>query len=827
MRTRPGAVGRVLAVAAVLALLLVGHLATAGQARAAAGDTDRPVYLVMDVSGSMNDGAKEKKINAAKRAAYRLLDEYPRGQQITLQAFPWNDCNAGPDPRNPSPLDRGELSASVRALVAGGGTPTSAALRMTMRSFEAYADATGVTGGTVILLSDGEANCGSDDICTVGRQIHDAGLSLVVNPVGFDISEEGARQLRCLADATGGTYVAVPDGGDLDTALWRAGTPALSVRVDAPEAVQTVTGSHEIAGSANRITVTVTPTGSRPANDVRVNLTVTDAQGSPGAIHVGVPVRFLGNLGGSVASGTQAFALRPYAGVAAPLTYTVTVTARNTPTVVKTGTMTVVDSATFASAGAILKDAKHIVVLGDSYSSGEGAGDYDSSDDRGSDTFRCHRSANAWGRVLLEGAGEVKPKLSFLPCSGAVTGDLQRYQHFWGTPPQLTGLKELAASDTPPDVVLMTLGGNDAGFAKFIAGCVRYTDAHVTKDACGVYRSMSGSSMLPYLLTDTLEKDLVTSYGLVDRVLNAPEVVRKRGGRAAQLVVLPYPNPLPPTQRDASGCFLGLSAKEIEQARLFVHRVDNVVYRAIDAAAEKGVPIHTAWDVYGAFQDGYTICDNQPAVITDGTFGRSVNPTDALRGQESMHPNTLGQRLMANALIEWSRDEAVDWTKKRTDPDTEVWVENRYLATFRNLRGDQPNAWFGLQPRVEPKTILPTCSTLVALDVCTTVTAWKVNWVRIESDPRFLGFSNRDLGEDPLAGMYLPGDIPAGRHTLVFTGVDDEGAVHELRAPIIVERPGTFDAKATGVLGLVLIVPYLGTRTWAALRRRRSGRRTA
>ncbi|WP_422070712.1 SGNH/GDSL hydrolase family protein [Streptomyces hoynatensis] len=95
------------------------------------------------------------------------------------------------------------------------------------------------------------------------------------------------------------------------------------------------------------------------------------------------------------------------------------------------------------------------VALGDSYSSGNGAGNYiDSSGD-------CHRSNSAY--PALYAAAHSPSSFTFAACSGAVTSDV--------TGSQLGGL------NSSTGLVTITIGGNDAGFADVMTTCVAGSDS--------------------------------------------------------------------------------------------------------------------------------------------------------------------------------------------------------------------------------------------------------------------------------------------------------------------------------------------------------------
>ncbi|WP_443071729.1 SGNH/GDSL hydrolase family protein [Streptomyces sp. NBC_01477] len=95
------------------------------------------------------------------------------------------------------------------------------------------------------------------------------------------------------------------------------------------------------------------------------------------------------------------------------------------------------------------------VALGDSYSAGNGAGNYISS------SGDCHRSNSAY--PALWASAHSASSFTFAACSGAVTSDV--------TGSQLGGL---SSSTT---LVSLTIGGNDAGFADVMTTCVTGSDS--------------------------------------------------------------------------------------------------------------------------------------------------------------------------------------------------------------------------------------------------------------------------------------------------------------------------------------------------------------
>ncbi|MFB8026778.1 MULTISPECIES: hypothetical protein [unclassified Streptomyces] len=156
---------------------------------------------------------------------------------------------------------------------------------------------------------------------------------------------------------------------------------------------------------------------------------------------------------------------------------------------------------------------KHIVaVLGDSFTSGEGAGSYspESNKDHGEAGWNaCRRSANAWPRKLVlpgttDSLGKIadtwgtSAELGFVACSGAMSKNVA-YQPNYNNDPQnhLEGqFKEVLQTESgvlSPDttLVMLTLGGNDeGGFASAMQECGGLGDCSNDADFLPGYKAV-------------------------------------------------------------------------------------------------------------------------------------------------------------------------------------------------------------------------------------------------------------------------------------------------------------------------------------------------
>jgi GDSL-like Lipase/Acylhydrolase family len=122
-------------------------------------------------------------------------------------------------------------------------------------------------------------------------------------------------------------------------------------------------------------------------------------------------------------------------------------------------------------AGAILPTHKtatalSYVAMGDSFSSGEGDQSYFDATNIGSPIEnRCHRSPDAYPVLLSEDFSLDLNLTGFIACSGATTSDVL-------TDGQYNEDAQIDHLGGSPDVVTISIGGNDMGFVTYATACV-------------------------------------------------------------------------------------------------------------------------------------------------------------------------------------------------------------------------------------------------------------------------------------------------------------------------------------------------------------------
>jgi lysophospholipase L1-like esterase len=152
-----------------------------------------------------------------------------------------------------------------------------------------------------------------------------------------------------------------------------------------------------------------------------------------------------------------------------------------------------------------------IIVLGDSYSAGNGGGGY------GSDA--CWRSPYNYGaqyaRLLQGPPYNQATTIRTMACSGAVTNDI--------TSPSGQRPAQLDAVNGDDDIVALTIGGNDAHFGSIVRSCLVVVDGEQCDAAL------------------TTAEKMVSDGTIEGRLMNVLAGIRARTGPAARIVLLGYP----------------------------------------------------------------------------------------------------------------------------------------------------------------------------------------------------------------------------------------------------------------------------------------------
>jgi Ca-activated chloride channel homolog len=183
----------------------------------ASASPSHKIMLVFDSSGSMRKAAGPvSRMDAAKQAMSQVLGGVSADTEIGLVAYghrKGKDCSDIEVIAEPRQGGAPAIAAAVRAMKPLGETPIADAVRMAAQVAQ-YDE----LPATVVLVTDGEESCKGDP-CALAGELEREGIDFTAHVIGFGY-EGGARAgAACLAEQTGGQYLAAADADQLAAAL--------------------------------------------------------------------------------------------------------------------------------------------------------------------------------------------------------------------------------------------------------------------------------------------------------------------------------------------------------------------------------------------------------------------------------------------------------------------------------------------------------------------------------------------------------------------------------------------------------------------------------
>jgi lysophospholipase L1-like esterase len=312
----------------------------------------------------------------------------------------------------------------------------------------------------------------------------------------------------------------------------------------------------------------------------------------------------------------------------------------------------------------------YFVVFGDSYISGEGAETFvegtneklHDADPNGAHTNECRRATTAWPFVVAERAAAESSSLPgrvlFLACSGAITENIHTEPRRDSTGRQhgpaeleLFRREQARLGLGPPAFALLSIGGNDAGFAELGKTCLapgncaevgdqflRSDDRRAPDQPVVGPPGMGEPEALQWI-----GDDLDAAYTRVKQVV----------GEEVPVVAVPYPIPL-----TESGRCRGVLLDEDERRfiRGFVPELNAFIR---DRAARNGLHYLEATED-ALRRTGTQLCSKVAGKAslnflalnpTSGSLVDSLSPQNWIHN--SLHPNAAGHRALADRAYDW------------------------------------------------------------------------------------------------------------------------------------------------------------------------------
>jgi hypothetical protein len=299
------------------------------------------------------------------------------------------------------------------------------------------------------------------------------------------------------------------------------------------------------------------------------------------------------------------------------------------------------------------------VSLGDSYSAGEGLGDYQDGSDVKESQCRvsvmghcvyhkdpkvidgCHRSSGAYNSTV-SGTYHFRGGKQTWACSGSITRDVYDGP---GDPDCSDGHAsghygegcQVNRVNANTSLVTMTIGGNDAGFSDDLKNC------YMAERPGG--RHEAGC---------TGQKDAIDARiaAIPDRLTADLKAIRARSPRA-RIIVMTYPRPFPSDPQHTSACLklgwgpasyhLCLSSGDQRFLNSEARSLDDTICSAV-ASAGVGAECVDAYDAFNGCEMGTAdSCLQALTAHISGSTGIGIN-------EGAYHPTTRGQQILGQLI---------------------------------------------------------------------------------------------------------------------------------------------------------------------------------
>ncbi|HEV2515582.1 MAG TPA: VWA domain-containing protein [Devosia sp.] len=173
--------------------------------------------IILDGSGSMwaqIDG--KARIEIARETLDQVLAGVPKELELGFMSYGHREKGACDDIELLVPPAAGTgaaISEAAAGITPKGKTPISAAVQLAAEDLKYTEDK-----ATVILITDGLETCEADP-CALASTLEGQGVDFTTHVVGFGLTDEEGKQVACLAENTGGKYIAAGDEETLTEAL--------------------------------------------------------------------------------------------------------------------------------------------------------------------------------------------------------------------------------------------------------------------------------------------------------------------------------------------------------------------------------------------------------------------------------------------------------------------------------------------------------------------------------------------------------------------------------------------------------------------------------
>ncbi|ALX47201.1 hypothetical protein AOX59_00455 [Lentibacillus amyloliquefaciens] len=188
------------------------------------------VEIILDASGSMAANVNGKsKMEIAKETVTEFVSGLPENAKVGLRVYGHKgtgsdsdkelSCNSTEMVYNISNYEEENFNQALNEFSPAGWTPIALALQEAKGDLQEYPAENNTN--IIFLLSDGVGTCGQNPV-DVANTLPDSEINPIVNIIGFNVNQEGAAQLKEVAEASAGSYSFASDQSELQSELERA-----------------------------------------------------------------------------------------------------------------------------------------------------------------------------------------------------------------------------------------------------------------------------------------------------------------------------------------------------------------------------------------------------------------------------------------------------------------------------------------------------------------------------------------------------------------------------------------------------------------------------
>lgn len=412
------------------------------------------------------------------------------------------------------------------------------------------------------------------------------------------------------------------------------------------------------------------------------------------------------------------------------------------------------------------------LALGDSFSSGEGAFDYiDGTDEKHNN---CHTSYNSYPYVAADHLGLTGDTFHTVACSGAVISNyLTEAQHdntssFSWLPGEEA--QQYYIRVAKPNVVTISMVGNDIGFSDKIKTCLK------SNGTCFKYKEDR----------QAIADEIYSKFDAL--AITYMHILRKSEG--AKLYVMGYPQIM--DVNGPCGVNTPFEYDERDMAQGLITYLNAVIESAAEYAGAQYI------DVDNAFE-GHKLCQSGTKAVNGLTAGNDIGiPGVRVVGNESFHPNSLGNQLMADQLLAQSHN----FTTPNPAPNTSLIPPYVGSYAYNALLGNAPSNGSGYQVGTYNNydglnLILKNSPTHVSATKLKLYPNYSFQAVMF-STPTPVGTITTDADGYLSGDITVPSSVEPGLHTLHLTGKDIGGRTIDLYKTIyIAETQNDLDGDGT------------------------------